>query len=155
MTSTALDHAARFGLTTAHEALAAVRGTPAVDAAIDAVMQAEDAALAAPQDCMAAVVLRASIALRRLRVASEDPDAQEWAILGSAIDDIAGAEDEATGAIAELVRVALAHRSAILAGNAMRGRRSALDPAREDEVQAIEQAIAKGQAILRAAGAQA
>lgn len=146
MTSTALDRAASYGLTTAHEAVAAARGTPGADAALDAVMRAEDSILAAPLD-LATMGLRAGITVKRLRLASEDTDALEWSVLDRAVEDMDDALAECFSAIAELVRVAEEHRAAIQRGGP--------DPSRGEEAQGIERAITAGRVILRAAGIEA
>jgi hypothetical protein len=62
---------------------------------------------------------------------------------------------EAGSAIAALVGMAEAHRAAIVTGNTPGGRRSALDPQREAEVQVIKEAIAAGRVQLGVAGVAA
>jgi hypothetical protein len=51
--------------------------------------------------------------------------------------------------------MAEAHRAAIVTGNTPGGRRSALDPQREAEVQVIKEAIAAGRVQLGVAGVAA
>jgi hypothetical protein len=121
-------------------AIATLRGT-GEDRALDALLAVEDSILAIPPESHSIVAARATIAIRRLIVASNDPTAPEWGWLMDAIEGLDEHFQEACGAIEALVPIAAAHRDAIIRGNSEDGTSAGLGPDRADEMDKIERTI--------------